>query len=210
MKFIAYVKKGQVNGVLNTDTKALQQYLPDLLIHELERKYDGLYICDVEKSSILDIERILLQETVHTQGDKSSIRWILTPKDYYRITEILQVDCFNYSYETGYTCFNFKKPAKRFYELGTEAELAYGEVEFNCGEEEAYKYKYNAISCENGVVRAYRYKFTFFYMMNSNRNITARELSNYTKDMTTYVKYNPTCNTLHKVVDGVIQDGVFL
>jgi len=126
---------------------------------------------------------------VETETIENRVR-IKNKKDYDTMLLILNKDVLNYTGRR-WEAFNFKgkdKP-KRFYELGTCSELAYEIIEFECKPLEAQKFKLNIINYKNGVAQAYRYKFTFYYMVNS-KNIPKEDIEKYTKDLEVYKKYN--------------------
>ena len=108
---------------------------------------DGLYLYDLERNSLkslnLDLEA-----------------------DYLLAVQAAKKDCIRKSSKYKYEVFDFKWPAKRFYELGDQkiAELAYEIIEFECSEEEAAKYKGYIISFENNLAKAYRYKLSKMYV----------------------------------------------
>ena len=85
---------------------------------------DGLYLYNSEKNSLK-----LLDLDLET--------------DYLLAIQAAKKDCIRKSSKHKYEVFDFKWPAKRFYELGDQkiAELAYEIIEFECSEEEAAKYK---------------------------------------------------------------------
>lgn len=196
MKYVVGVKRDYVSAVYNTDTKDYVQKIPRKPI--LRNLKDGLYIYDEEKNKLREIEL--------TEG-----KYIVKEKDYKELIEILGADIITYS-NKGWMCFNIKKNVGKIYNLGDKevADLAYEIIEFPISEDEYKRYKLNLISYDNGIAKAYRYKFSFYYMMNSNRSVSDYELLNYTKDLSVYIKYNPQCEIVVKTVDNKILDNRFI
>lgn len=196
MRFVISVKRDYVSAIYNTDIKEYVQKIPKKSI--LRNLRDGLYIYDEEKNKLREVEL--------TEG-----KYIVKESDYKEMIEILGADIITYS-NKGWMCFNIKKNVGKIYNLGDSevAKLAYEEIEFPITEDEYKRYKLNLISYNNGIAKAYRYKFSFYYMMNSNRSVSDYELLNYTKDLMVYVKYNPQCEIIVKTVDNKIIDNKFI
>lgn len=196
MKYVVSAKRDYVSAVYNTDIKEYVQKIPRKSI--LRGLKDGLYIYDEAKNKLREIEL--------TEG-----KYIVKEEDYKEMIQILGADVITYS-NRGWMCFNIKKNVGKIYNLGDKevANLAYEIIEFPISEDEYKRYKLNLISYNNGIAKAYRYKFTFYYMMNSNKSVSDYELHNYTKDLITYIKYNPQCEIVVKSVDNKIIDNKFI
>lgn len=212
MKLVIQIKRtnrGNIaNTVYNTDTSTYIQEVPKNL--DFSGMDEGLYILTKNESGKITSKRIDVGR-IRDDYDRENIKLsIYNKKEYEEICKILNVDCITFSNQKDWIAFSIKYPVKRFYELGSRPELAYGIIEFEISKEEAEKYKLNLIEYKNGIAKAYRYKFSFYYMMNSNKNMSPYKLENYTKNMDIYCEYNPQCNIILRKIDGKIQDGQYI
>lgn len=195
-RYVTYILKGRCYPVFNVDNNKYYD------IGRVEKEVnlsgfdDGLYILSSNPKWKVKL--------VRTQDNR-----IVEHTDYCRIVDILKAGIINYTSKYKWCCFSIKPPAKKFYDLG-DSSLAYEIIEFNCTEAEAKKYQHNLLSYVDGVARAYRYKFTFYYMMNSNKTVSEYDIRNYTTDMSVYRKYNAQCEITLNSVEGRIKDGSFV
>lgn len=210
MKLVVQIKKDNrgkiVNSVWNTDTN---QYCQDIPRHiDISDIDEGLYILSLkDKTTIRRIDVGKIRDEFGRENIKLSI---YNKSDHDEMCKILGVDVVTFSNKKDWIGFSIKYPVRKFYELGTAPEVAYKIIEFECSPEEREKYKLNLLEYKDGVAKAYRYKFSFYYMMNSNKNISPYKLENYTKDTNIYCEYNPQCNIVLRNIDGKIIDGQYI
>lgn len=210
MKLVIQIKKElkgkNIYSIWNTDTEMYCQKIPKHIdISDVE---EGLYIMNIGNK--VTLKRIDVGRIRDENGRENIKLSIYNKSDYEEICQILGVDVVTFSNRKDWIGFSLKFPVKKFYELGTDPNIAYEVIEFECTPEEADKYKLNLLEYKDGVAKAYRYKFSFYYMMNSNKNMSLYKLDNYTKDVNVYCEFNPQCNIIFRNQDGKIIDGQYI